>query len=69
MAEMIWTDPALTDLDAIGDYIAFDNSEAARELIRRIFEEVVLLEKDPSIRRISKDLKHTPYRRPVVEPL
>ena len=27
MAEVIWTDPALSDLDAIGDYIALDNPE------------------------------------------
>ena len=69
MAEVIWTDPALTDLDAIGDYIALDNFEAARKLIRRIFEKVELLERNPSIGRISKDLRNTPYRRLVIGPV
>ena len=31
MAEVIWTEPALTDLDAIADYIALENPEAANK--------------------------------------
>ena len=69
MAEVIWTDPALTDLDAIGDYIALDDFEAARKLIRRIFEKVALLERNPSIGRVSNDLRNTPYRRLVIGPV
>ena len=69
MAEVIWTDPALTDLDAIGDYIALDNFEAAQKLIRRVFEKIVLLERNPSIGRVSKGLRNTPYRRLVVGPV
>ena len=30
MAEVIWTAPALSDLDTIADYIALDNPEAAK---------------------------------------
>ena len=33
MAEVIWAEPALNDLDAIADYIALDNPEAARRLV------------------------------------
>ena len=33
MAELIWTEPALSDLDIIADYIALDNPEAARDLV------------------------------------
>ena len=29
MAEIIWTEPALADLDAIADYIALDKPDAA----------------------------------------
>jgi plasmid stabilization system protein ParE len=36
MAEMIWTEPALQDLDAIADYIALDNPLAARRLVQRV---------------------------------
>lgn len=35
MAELIWTEPALQDLDAIADYIALDKPEAARQLVKR----------------------------------
>ena len=34
MAEIVWTEPALSDLDAIADYIALDNPRA---LVRRVF--------------------------------
>jgi hypothetical protein len=33
MAEVIRTDPALSDLDAIVDYIALDNPDAAKILV------------------------------------
>jgi toxin ParE1/3/4 len=33
MAEVIRTDPALSDLDAIADYIALDNPDAAKILV------------------------------------
>jgi plasmid stabilization system protein ParE len=35
MAEVIWAEPALHDLDAIADYIALDNPEAARGWCRK----------------------------------
>lgn len=44
MAELIWTEPALQDLDAIADYIALDNPLAARRLVQRVFEHVARLE-------------------------
>lgn len=36
MAEVIWTGPALGDLDAIASYIALDNPVAATALVDRI---------------------------------
>ena len=47
MAEVIWSDPALADLDAIGDYIALENPAAAKKLVGRIFEHVDQLEAHP----------------------
>ena len=47
MAEVIWAEPALNDLDAIADYIALDNPEAARRLVQKIFEHVDHLESHP----------------------
>ena len=37
MAQVIWTEPALSDLDAIADYISLDNPEAAKALVQRVF--------------------------------
>jgi addiction module RelE/StbE family toxin len=47
MAEVIWTEPALADLDAIADYIALDNPQAARELVQRTFGHVEQLAAHP----------------------
>jgi toxin ParE1/3/4 len=67
MAELIWTEPALHDLDAIADYIAFDNPEAARELVRRVFKHVEQLSKHPKSGSIPKELPGLKYRQ-IVEP-
>ena len=47
MAQVTWTEPALSDLDAIGDYIALQNPEAAALLVARIIEHVGQLEAHP----------------------
>jgi plasmid stabilization system protein ParE len=47
MAQVIWTEPALADLDAIADYIALDNPEAARRLVQRVFKHVEQLDGTP----------------------
>ena len=66
MAELIWTEPALSDLDTIADYIALDNPEAARDLVRRVFRHVEQL---ASIRRAAHDPKSCASRyRQIVEP-
>jgi toxin ParE1/3/4 len=36
MAEIIWTQPALDDLDALADYMALDKPAAASGLVRRV---------------------------------
>lgn len=67
MAEVIWTEPALHDLDAIADYIAFDNPEAARELVRRVFRHVEQLQTHPRSGSAPKELRGMKYRQ-IVEP-
>lgn len=37
MAEVVWTEPALSDLDAVADYIALENPDAARAPVQRVF--------------------------------
>lgn len=36
MAEVIWTEPALQELDAIAEYIALDNFTAASQLVSAV---------------------------------
>ena len=38
--ELIWTESAVQDVDAIADYIALSDPSAARALVQRIFEVV-----------------------------
>ena len=47
MAKVVWTEPAVSDLDAIADYIALDNPRAARELVQRVFVHVEQLAAHP----------------------
>lgn len=47
MAEIIWTEPALADLDAIADYIALDKPTAAAALVQRVFTLVEQLKVHP----------------------
>ena len=67
MAQVIWAEPALNDLDAIADYIALDNPEAARRLVQKIFEHVGKLENHPKLGSQPPELKGWRYRQ-IVEP-
>ena len=67
MAKVIWTEPALYDLDAIADYIALDKPDAARSLVRRIFAHVGQLEHHPDSGSKPPELKGWRYRQ-IVEP-
>lgn len=52
MAEVIWTEPALQELDALAEYIALDNPAAARQLVSTVFEKTKRLEDFPQSGRI-----------------
>ena len=67
MAEIIWTEPALNDLDAIADYIALDNPDAARELVQRVFRHVEQLTAHPNSGSKPEELRGWRYRQ-IVEP-
>jgi toxin ParE1/3/4 len=68
MAEVIWTEPALSDLDAIADYIALDTPEAAHELVRRIFGHVDHLADHPDLGSKPQELRGWRYRQIVEAP-
>ena len=67
MAEIVWTEPALADLDAIADYIALENPIAAAEVVKRIFLHVEQLTEHPESGSKPLELKRSRYRQ-VVEP-
>jgi len=67
MVEIIWSQPALSDLDAIADYIALDNPVAARALVRRVFDHVEQLGELPESGSRPQGLKRSRYRQ-IVEP-
>lgn len=68
MACLIWTEPALSDLDAIAEYIALDNPEAARRLVARVFASIERLERFPNSGKRPSELPRSPYREVVVSP-
>ena len=67
MAEVVWAESALNDLDAIADYIALDNPEAARQLVQKVFEHVAHLESHPKLGSKPQELKGWRYRQ-IIEP-
>lgn len=67
MAEIIWTEPALGDLDAIADFIALENPAAASEVVQRVFDHVGQLAEHPESGSRPQELKRSRYRQ-IVEP-
>jgi toxin ParE1/3/4 len=62
MAEIVWTDPALADLDRIADYTALDNPAAARDLVARVFAHVDQLAEHPESGSKPTELRNFNYR-------
>ena len=69
MARLIWSEPALQDLEQIADYIALDDPSAARRLIQKVFAKTELLQGFPEMCPVPHDLPDSRYRHLVVGPL
>ncbi len=67
MVEVVWTEPALSDLDAIADYIALEDPDAARKLVQRIFRHVGQLAEHPKSGSKPQELRGWRFRQ-IVEP-
>jgi toxin ParE1/3/4 len=67
MAQIVWTEPALADLDTIADYIALDNPEAARRLVQNVLKHVEQLARHPKSGSVPAELRGSRYRQ-IVEP-
>ena len=67
MVEIVWSEPALADLDAIADYIALENPVAASQLVKRVFGHVDQLADHPESGSRPQELRKSRYRQ-VIEP-
>ncbi|WP_233079060.1 type II toxin-antitoxin system RelE/ParE family toxin [Rheinheimera soli] len=68
MAEVIWTEPALQELDSIAEYIALDNTAATTALVKEVFNKAGRLETFPKSVPIPPELPDSVYRELVVPP-
>jgi len=68
VAEIIWTDPALDQLEEIAEYIALDKPAAASGLVKRLFSTVERLEQFPESGHVPPELHNSIYRELYVRP-
>lgn len=68
MAQVIWTEPALEDINEIAEYIALDNPIAAKDLVRKLFGSVKRLKDFPESGRKPPEFDDLRYRELVVGP-
>jgi plasmid stabilization system protein ParE len=68
MACLIWTEPALADLDGIAEYIALENPVAASRFVQKVFDRVERLAVYPKSGKRPPELAGTHYREVVVAP-
>ncbi len=68
MAKIVWTNPALSDLNEIAEYIALSNILAARSLIQTVFNKIERLENFPESGKIPIEIDYLNYREVVVPP-
>ena len=68
MAELAWTEPALSDLNEIAEYIALENPAAASALVQQVFSTVGRLEQHPKSGKVPTELEGSRYREVVCGP-
>ena len=68
MAQIIWTEPALSDLNAIAEYIALDKPSAAINLVQKVFSSTERLEQFPESGRKPPEFKKSKYLEIIVNP-
>ena len=68
MAEIVWTEPALNDLNNIAEYITVSNLVAAKQLVKEVFAKVDMLEEYPKSGKSVSELPSLNYRELYVKP-
>lgn len=69
MAEVVWSDSALEELEAVAAFIAQDKPHAAARLVERVFARVERLALFPLAGGQPRELAGARYRQIVVPPL
>jgi plasmid stabilization system protein ParE len=62
MARLVWTEKAIGDLAEIGEYIEFDDPEAARRLVSRVGKHLDKLVKHPLSGPVCSEFPEGQYR-------
>ncbi|WP_323845537.1 type II toxin-antitoxin system RelE/ParE family toxin [Microbulbifer magnicolonia] len=68
MAQIIWTEPALDQLNEIAEYIALDKPAAASGLVERVFASADRLEQFADSGRQPPELPDSIYREVICNP-
>ena len=68
MAQVIWTEPALQDLNEIAEFIALDKISAANKLVQKVFSTTERLDKFPKYGRKPPELENSRYLELIVNP-
>lgn len=68
MAEVIWTSPALDDLNETAEYIALSNLSAAKKLTQKVFDKISRLENHPESGKRPQELVNLNCREVNVNP-
>jgi len=68
VARLIWTEPALFDLEDIAEYIALDDPLAASRYVQKVFDRIERLEAHPECGKRPPELARSPYREVVIPP-
>ena len=68
MAQIIWTEPVLQDLNEIAEYVALDKINAANKLVQKVFSSTERLEQFPKSGRKPPELENSRYLEIIVNP-
>ncbi|MCC5915094.1 MAG: type II toxin-antitoxin system RelE/ParE family toxin [Balneolaceae bacterium] len=68
MARIIWTEPALQELDEIADYISLDNPIAAKKLVLEAFKRVDHLAHHPKSGKLVDEFEVSVYKEIILPP-
>ena len=67
MAEIVWSEEALSDLEAIGEYFERTSPQYASAVVRRLYSSVEQLAKYPKLGRTVPEVEHELLRELIVE--